>query len=491
MTMHHVPGTRSLAFASGVELLDAMRSGRITARALLELYLARIERFNPALNAVIYIDSDNARTRADAADAAWARGESWGPLHGLPLTVKESNHVAGWPTTWGDPTYADFRPDHTGVAVQRLIDAGAIVFGKTNVPINLLDWQSYNAIHGTTHNPWRHGVTPGGSSGGGAAALAAGLTAVELGSDAGGSVRFPAHFCGLFGHRPSRRVVPQAGNERPGRTIDNDFSTPGPMARSARDLILLLDLLAGPAGPDSMAWRLTLPPPRARDLSSFRVAILYGADVAEVDESYVARLRALAERLRSQGVKVDENARPAFDFAEHHHLLLQLLRGAASLRASQSAVMQAERLIHERPSDDRSYVVESARALVQSHRCWLDAEERRAGIQRAWATFFERYDVLLAPVTLSAAFPLDEAGPREDRTLVINGHAVDYNDQLFWAGLATLSGLPASVAPIGETRHGLPVGVQIIGPFLEDRTTLAFALGLEQLYGFQVPPGWE
>ncbi len=488
--MNH-PSAPSLAFASGIELLDQLRRGAITSRALLELYLERLARFNPRLNAVIHLDAEAARARAEAADAAQARGESWGPLHGLPMTVKESHHIAGWPTTWGDPAFADFRPDATGVVAQRLLDAGAIIFGKTNVPINLLDWQSYNAIHGTTENPWRVGFTPGGSSGGSAAALAAGLTAVELGSDAGGSVRFPAHFCGVFGHRPSIHVVPQAGNERPGVTIGNEVSTSGPMARSARDLELLLDVLAGPAGPDATAWRLTLPAPRATELTQFRVAILYSADIAVVDETYVERLRGLTEKLRGEGLHLDEVARPDFTFEEQHHVLMQVLRGAASARAPQAAVDKAEALLRTKPADDLSYITDSARAMVQSHRAWLAIQERRAAIQRAWADFFTRYDVLLAPVTTTAAFPIDEAGSRDTRTLTINNRQADYNDQLFWAGLATLSGLPASVAPIGETRDGLPVGVQIIGPYLEDRTPLAFAAALEDLYGFRAPPGFE
>ncbi|MGU3494852.1 amidase [Xanthobacteraceae bacterium A53D] len=478
-----------LAFAPGVELMAAMARGEISARGLLDLYLERIARLNPTLNAIIFMDVDAARARADEADAARARGEIWGPLHGLPMTVKESHHVAGWPTTWGDPALKDFRPDHSGVVIERLTAAGAIVFGKTNVPINLLDWQTYNAIHGTTRNPWREDLTPGGSSGGSAAALAAGLTAVELGTDAGGSVRFPAHFCGVFAHRPSIHVVPQAGNDRPGSTIGNEVATSGPMARSAADLTLLLDVISGPAAPEATAWKLDLPAPRARALKDFRVAVLYGADLAEVDEAYAARLRALTERLRAEGVHVNDNARPDFDFAEQQHVLLQVLRGAASGRAPLAAVEVAQARVTAFP-DDTGYVTDAARALVQSHRTWLGVMERRAAIQRAWARFFESYDVLLCPVTTVAAFPLDEAGSRDDRTLIVNGKPRDYNDQLFWAGLATLSGLPASAAPIGETKDGLPVGVQIIGPYLEDRTPLAFAAALEPLYGFRRPPGF-
>ncbi len=254
------------------------------------------------------------------------------------MTVKESHHIAGWPTTWGDPATADFRPEATGVVVQRLLDAGAIVFGKTNVPIHLLDWQSYNAIHGTTHNPWRRGVTPGGSSGGSAVALAAGFTAAELGSDAGGSVRMPAHFCGVFGHRPSIHVVPQAGNDRPGSTIGNEVSTSGPMARSAGDLDLCSASSPAPAGPDAIAWRLELPEPRARKLKDFRVAVLYGSSIAEVDEAYASRLRALVERLRAEGVNVNDNARPISAMPSTTTCCFRCWRGAASARPPQAAV---------------------------------------------------------------------------------------------------------------------------------------------------------
>ncbi|MGQ4273849.1 amidase [Terrihabitans sp. B22-R8] len=476
-----------LAFAPAVDLVGSLARREISARALLELHIARIARY-PEINAVIFTDLDAARARADEADAALARGESWGPLHGLPMTVKETNIVAGWPTTYGDPAARDHVPERSAVIIDRLRDAGAIIFGKTNVPLNALDWQSYNAIHGTTRNPWDLSRTPGGSSGGATAALAAGLVPLELGSDAGGSIRFPAHFCGVYGHKPTPGVVPVDGNERPGSLLDNDLVVSGPLARSVADLELAFDVLAGPAGPDAIAWRLELPAPRATRLSDFRVGFVKDSPVAEVDEPYRAAIRALAQRLRDEGASVTEDVLPFTDHEAHHATYLQLLRGSASSRLAQAAYEDAVRRA-ETTSNDSPYVKRMLGAFAQRHRDWILAEEARARLKRDWAAFFERFDVLIAPVCAGAAFPIDEDTPREQRTLAINGRRVDYNDQLFWAGLATLPSLPATAAPIGEV-DGLPLGVQIIGPYLEDRTTLAFAAELERLWSFRAPKGF-
>jgi len=490
MTINVSVEAKPLAFWSAADLAAAIRAGRITSRALLDHYLERVDRFNPALNAIIHLDVEAARARADAADQALARGEIWGPLHGLPITIKESHNVAGWPTTHGNPRWKDNRPSETAVVIARLRDAGAVIFGKTNVPIGLLDWQSYNAIHGTTHNPWRRGYTPGGSSGGSAAAVAAGLVAVELGSDSGGSIRFPAHYTGLFGHRPSIGIVPADGNLAPGTLLASEFAVSGPIARSARDLELILDTITAPSPADAKAWSVTLPPARHRAIGDFRVAAIYSSSVAEVDESYTKVLRAFVEQLRRAGVAVDEDVGPEFDVAEHQGLFIQLLRGTGSKAISDEVYHEAEHAARLR-GEEHSFAANVLRATTQSHRAYLKALERRAVIRRRWAEFFERYEVLLAPVTVSAAFPIDEARPREERELSINGHNVDYNDQIYWAGIASLSGLPATVAPIGTTADGLPLGVQIIGPYLEDRTPLAFAAAVEPLYGFRAPPGYE
>ena len=220
-------------FRSATDLAQDIKAGRLTSRALLDTYLSRVDRYNPGLNAIIVQQREQALARADAADAALARGEDWGPLHGLPMTVKESFDITGLPTTWGIPAMRNNTAQRNALCVQRLIDAGAIVFGKTNVPIELADFQTYNDIYGTTNNPWDVSRAPGGSSGGAAAALAAGLTALEMGSDIGGSIRNPAHFCGLFGHKPSWNLVPDRGHSLFDSRTPTDIAVVGPLARSA------------------------------------------------------------------------------------------------------------------------------------------------------------------------------------------------------------------------------------------------------------------
>jgi amidase len=248
-----------LHYQSATTLARALRDGRLGARELLEHFLVRIDRHNPALNALVWQDREGARARADAADAARARGEPLGPLHGLPMTIKESYNLAGAPSTWGVPELRGNLADEDALAVQRLKAAGANVFGKTNVPLRLADFQSYNDIYGTTENPWCKGRTPGGSSGGSAAALAAGLTGLEIGSDIGGSIRNPAHFCGVFGHKPTWGLLPPRGHALGGALSPTDISVIGPLARSADDLETALRLMAGPDALEAAGLQLDLP----------------------------------------------------------------------------------------------------------------------------------------------------------------------------------------------------------------------------------------
>ncbi len=479
----------SEAYLPAWALLHQLRRGETTSRALLDRMLERVARVNPGINAIILQDAPRARAAADAADAALARGEPLGALHGLPMTVKETNNVAGWPTTFGDPACRDEVPARSAEIIRRLEAAGAVIFGKTNVPLNALDWQSYNAIYGTTRNPWNPAHSPGGSSGGSAAALAAGLTPLELGSDAGGSIRIPAAFCGVYGHKPTPGLVPGEGNGR-GSLLDNDLVTSGPLARSVKDLSLALEVLAGPAGERSKAWRLHLPPARATQAREFRVALLETSPVAEVAEEYRAAIRTLGERLRGMGAKVSLNVLPFSDHAAHHAAYVQLLRGSAVTRLPEPVFQAAIAETEKHASNATPYVRQMSAAYAQRHRAWLQAEEYRAGLKRDWASFFEEFDVLVAPAAMGPAFPLDEARPREERTLRINGRDADYNDTLFWAGIATLPSLPATTAPIGFSATGLPLGVQVLGPAWEDRTTLAFAAVLEALLPFSPPPGY-
>src|SRR5258706_9010332 len=252
-----------LPFRSATALAAGIRRKEIRAAELLEVYLARLEKHNPALNAIVVTAADAARERASAADQALASGEVWGPLHGVPMTIKESFDVVGMPTTWGVPELKDNRPVRNAVAVERFLGAGAVIFGKTNVPIYLADWQSYNAIYGTTNNPWDLARSPGGSSGGSAAALAAGLTGFEAGIDIGASIRNPAHYCGVFGHKPTWGICPPRGQAMPGVVAPTDISVIGPMARSAEDLDLGLRVMAGPAQIYAARGGLGLPgPPR-------------------------------------------------------------------------------------------------------------------------------------------------------------------------------------------------------------------------------------
>ena len=241
-------------------LAESIRRRDVSSRELLEHYLARVERLNAPLNAVVTLDPDGARLAADAADAATARGEDGGPLHGVPMTIKDTYQTAGIRTTCGLAAW-DHVPDHDAEAVRRLRDAGAVIFGKTNTPTLAGDWQTYNPIFGTSNNPWDTARTAGGSSGGAAAAVATGMTALELGSDIGGSIRLPSNWCGVCGHKPTWGVVPQHGHlpPAPGTLSSTDLAVIGPLARNVDDLELALGVLAGPAGHAAVGWRLELP----------------------------------------------------------------------------------------------------------------------------------------------------------------------------------------------------------------------------------------
>lgn len=292
------------AYRSTARLALMLREGELSAEAMLEHFLGRVERHNTALNAVVTTDLDTARRRAREADAARARGESWGPLHGIPMTVKETYEVVGMPTTAGAPALRDHWSKANAAAVQRLLDAGAVIYGKTNVPLFAGDLQSYNAIYGTTNNPWDLARTPGGSSGGAAAALAAGMTSLELGSDIGGSIRTPASFCGVCGHKSSYGIISSRGHipGPPGSLSRSDISVAGPLARTVDDLQLAMGLLVGPEPEQAVGWQLRLPPARCRRLTDFRVAAWLDDPGCPVDAEVVSILEGLVGQLRGAGV---------------------------------------------------------------------------------------------------------------------------------------------------------------------------------------------
>ena len=476
-----------LAFSSATALAAKLRTGKLSALELLDHYIARIEKHDVVLNAVVVRDFDRARKRAKAADRALKKGAPLGPLHGLPMTVKESFNVAGLKTTWGNPAFKDNVADYTTVAIERLQAAGAIVFGKTNVPLLLQDLQSYNAVYGTTRNPYDLTRTPGGSSGGGGAAVAAGLSAADFGSDLAGSIRVPASFCGLYSHKPSFGVVPTRGHGLAPALAQPDISVLGPIARSARDLEPLLRATAGPLEDDAAGWTLTLPASRATQLRGLRIGMLTDIESSPLAASVRGALEGLARWLRKQGAKVSTAALP-IEAKAHQALFMQFVRAVGAARMGDPMFRQTLEEAAKYAAGDSSPAALHLRGLAQYHRDWCVAHEARSQLRARWADYFRDHDLLLVPGTPVPAFPIDEAGPREARTLDIDGRQVPYNAQGFWQGIATVSYLPASVAPIARTGAGLPLAVQIIGPYLGDLSTIGFARLLEHDYAsFEAP----
>jgi len=482
------------AFRGAAELVEAIRTRKLSSRELVDHYLARIDKINPALNAVVTLDIERARQRADDADRALARGESWGPLHGLPITVKDVFETAGIRTTSGAPMFSDHVPTTDAVAVERLKAAGAVLMGKTNTPMFAGDSQSYNAIFGTTNNPWDLARSPGGSSGGSAVAIAAGLSALELGSDIGGSIRGPAHCCGIYGIKPTFGIVPLRGHvpPMPGTLADVDIAVAGPIARSADDLDLALQVLGGPTEERTVAWHFELPPPRHKAIGEYRVAAWLDDPLFSIDSEVRAPLEAAADALRRAGAKVDDRARPAISFAKvdyiYNRLVLPLVSGG--LPPEQFAAIA--KLADAAPADSTDATVFEARAITIRHRDWLAVNEAREQMRVRWDNFFRNYDVLLCPVMSVAAIAHDHSEPIEQRMLMVNGSRRSYWSAILpWARLASTAYLPATAAPVGKTSSGLPVGVQIIGPYLEDRTTIDFARKLADVIGgYERPPGY-
>jgi amidase len=476
------------AFLSATSLVRALRSKRIGALELLELYIKRVERYDSVLNALPVRDFATARKRAKAFDR---KGAKPGPLAGLPMTVKESYNLAGHPTTWGLAEYRDNRPAANAAAVERFLRAGGNIFAKSNVPVLLADWETANPIYGKTVNPWNHERTPGGSSGGSAAALAAGLTGLEAGSDIGGSIRNPAHYCGVYGHKPTWGICSVAGQSLPGTAHPSDITVIGPMARSAFDLELALRIMAGPDEIDGAGWRLALPKPTRRTLRGWRVAVLCSHPTAETDATVQDSIRALAKFLAAKGAKVSERALPAFDLAEAHRVFIQLLRGATSARQTPEFFAQMLEAKNTLSPDDHSYYAQMVRANTQPHKDWLAASNRRHQMRHAWAEFFRDWDVLLCPNAASGAFPHSMPGERWERMIQVNGKPQPATTQMWWAGIAGMCYLPGTAAPIGLSPEGLPLSVQVVGPQHGDYSTIGFAQLIErEYYSFAAPPGF-
>jgi amidase len=474
-----------MEYRTAQALTAALRAREMSAVELLDQAISAIEAGDGATNAVVVRDFDRARNQARAADLALARGDER-PLLGLPMTVKEAFNVAGLPTTWGLPGTEHIPVTQDAVVVARLKAAGAVIIGKTNVPVMLADWQSANPVYGVTRNPWDPARTPGGSSGGAAAALAAGFVALEYGSDLSSSLRAPAHFCGVFAHKPSYGLVPTRGFAPPGAPILStmpplDLSVVGPMARSAADLALALDATAGPDEREA-AYRLSLSPARHAALKDYRVLVLDQHPLLPTAASIRGALDTLAGRLEAAGCKVGRSTPHLPDLAAIASTFVELLMAVFSADTPEDAFAQARAAADAVPASAHDLQAAAARGAAGTHRDWLLADRRRAGLADQWRTLFQSWDVVLCPVMPTTAFPLGAT------SLQVDGVSIPYEAQPLWGSLATLTGNPATAMPIGRDEAGLPIGMQIVGPFLEDRTTLAFAALVERAFGGFVPP---
>jgi amidase len=476
---------------TAVDLSAALAAKKVSAVELAQDAIGRIERHDKKINAVCVRDFERGLAAARAADTALARGDKK-PLLGIPLTAKESYNIAGLPTTWGIPQQRDFVPGEDALAITRVKEAGGVILGKTNVPLGLGDWQSYNDIYGTTNNPYNLGRTPGGSSGGSAAALAAGYGALSLGSDIGGSLRAPAFHCGVYAHKPTFNLVPVRGHTPPPfppLPIDRDMAVVGPMARGAADLSLLLDVMAGPDPLEAgVAYRLSLPPPRHSELKSFRVLVIDTDSTMPTDQAIRGTIDTLAKNLAKAGVKVERSSPLLPDFAESTRLYMRMLMSFLAAFFPPEVYAGAQGAAATLPPSEKSLGAERLRGMVQNHRGWLLDDGARARLRAQWRKLFERFDAVICPIMPIAAYPHDHSPEQESRRITIDGKDHVYPDQLSWPGIATLPGLPSTAIPTGFAPDGLPVGVQILGPWLEDRTPLKLAELIEREFGGFVPP---
>ena len=483
-----------LPYRTATDLVAAMANHEITSREVTDACIARIEAMDGKINAVVVRDFDRARAAAAEADAALAAGDRR-PLLGLPMTVKEQYNVAGLPTSWGFEKFKDWQPPEDALAVQRLKAAGAVILGKTNVPVGLSDWQSFNPVYGTTNNPWDVTRTPGGSSGGAAAALAAGFVPLELGSDIGGSLRAPAHFCGVYAHKPSIDLIPERGSgppDTPANPVRGDMGVCGPMARSAADLALALSVLAGPDPlSDGKGYKLDLPAPRHDRLADYRVLVINQHLLCATSASVTGAIDGLADKLSKAGCTVLRQHPGMPELTRTTRVYDELLAASFAADLSPEERLRIEALASALAPDNLSLPAAELRGLTMSHAAWVNTTRMRYGLTARWEALLRDVDVVLAPPMPTPAFPQDQSRPRYNRTLDVDGRKIPYANQIAYCGIATMCGLPSTAEPIALTETGLPVGVQIIGGYLEDRTTIAFAGLLEREFGgFQPPPAF-
>lgn len=462
----------------------ALREKRISAVELLKDALARHAETHADLNAVVAADPERALERARALDDARVRGETMGPLAGLPMTIKDTFDVAGMAASSGLPDLRRRQVDDA-LSVSHARHAGAVIWGKTNVPVMAADWQSTNPLYGRTNNPWDAERTPGGSSGGAAAALAARVTPLEIGSDIGGSLRVPASFCGVFSHKPTWGMVSQRGHvpPHPGSFAERDLNVVGPMARSARDLRLLLSIIeAGPLAPRA---------PSA-DLKETKIGLWLDDPNCPLDPQVRATLEAFADELRAAGATVEPIPSPV-DMRALLFAYQTLLGAVLGEDMPPAFIRNMERMrffargAMKRGADPLSNAA-MAMAYTARHREWMAADAARARLRHEMVQAFDKWDAILAPITPVPAFPHDKR-PFQRRALQSSdGKAFAYNSILTWIAPATALHLPATAVPAGLTASGLPVGAQLIGPIAGDGKTLAIAQAIdENVRGFVAP----
>jgi amidase len=483
------PNAHALDFASALTAAAAIRAKRVSSVELTQRTLERIDKYNPKLNAFAYQMRDRALQEARRADQALSHGVQPGIFHGVPICVKESFGVQGEPDTWGIPAFKNSKAPANSTVVQRLLSAGAVLVGGTNVAFNLADWQSFNEVYGTTNNPWDLTRTPGGSSGGSAAALAAGLTYLSAGSDIGGSLRVPAHFCGIYSHKPTLDLVSMKGHLPGGAAGLQGFSTglavAGPMARSAADLMAALGILGGPDGYDRKAWSWTLPPPRRRTLKEFRVGYALDSPLAAPTSEVRAVLERAITALEHAGVQLRAGWPAEYDLHAAFENYMFLL-GAFTFASQPKDQQERERKQHE--GSQSPY---DAGAL-SSHAEWMQRHFFQLASRALWQRYFEQFDVFLMPTAFTVAIHHDHQGDVTTRMIDTPDGKRPYLQLMPWVVTASLTGCPATIAPVGLTQAGLPVGIQILGPFWEDATSIEFAVLLDrEIGGFQAPPGYQ
>ncbi len=490
-----------IAYKSAHQLAKLIKDKEISSVELLDYYISRVEKYNSDINAIVVKDYENAKQEAKKADEELSKGNNLGPLHGVPMTIKDSYDLAGTVTSRGNPALKNNFANKDALSVERLKNAGAVIFGKTNVPYNLADFQSYNEIYGTTNNPWDLTRSPGGSSGGSAAALASGMTGFETGSDIGGSIRNPAHFCGVFGHKPTWGLLPPRGHAAPNVLAQSDLTVIGPLGRSAQDLEIGVLVMGGPDEIDGAGLKMDLEKPQKVSLKEYKIAAWVNQDFAPVNQETQNRVINVAETITSNKGIVDFKAKPNFDILEAMDTYASLLHPTMASRSSDEDYQK----LHDKLEKLDSYGKNKSTTLDPTHdsqsaytlkkqlsslRDYNIANEKRTHLRWAWHEFFKEYDAVIAPIMATDAIEHDHSA-FGDRTIMVDNDERPYFEQIFWAGLAIASYLPSTVIPTGLSDKGLPIGIQIIGPQYGDLKTIGLAKLLEnEGYEFQSPDSY-